>query len=62
MRFAAQGLLGIAALSVVTGGAARATNTYQRYAARTSSDICANVDAELKVKLLGIDVGVGLLR
>ena len=43
MRFATQGLLSLAALSVATGAAARATNAYQLHA-RTSTDVCGDVN------------------
>ena len=60
MRFAAQGLLSLAALSVATGGAARATNTYQLHS-RGSTDTCGDVNGSLKVNFLGKDVIVGPL-
>jgi hypothetical protein len=53
-------LLTVAGLSAVPGRVALATSTYQRYA-RTTTDICASVDAELQVNFLGVEVNVGNL-
>lgn len=60
MRFTTLNALsiGVGVLSLVANGAARAT--YQRLA-RTTSDVCADVDAHLEVDVLGIKVDVGAL-
>lgn len=60
MRFSTTSALcfGVGLLSCVSSSAARAT--YQRHA-RTTTDVCANVDAGLKVNLLGIVVTVGVV-
>lgn len=56
MRFAAPALVALAA----TGqAAARAFNN--ELVARTTSDVCAEVDAGLSVNLLGISIVVGLI-
>lgn len=51
-------LLSIVALALIPRGEARAT--YQRHA-RTTSDVCGDVDGPMKVVFLGVDVVVGPL-
>ena len=56
MRFAFSSLLTF--VTVASGAAARATAPLHT---RSTTDVCADVDAELAVPFLGVNVNIGLL-